>query len=60
MSGTWDANITLLYAAGLDNAAVVDTVRNGEAFDAVAAHKVTAGINPDYSLATSPPFIVCC
>ena len=40
MSGTWDANVTLVYATCQGSSFAVDTIRNGEAFDVVASIRV--------------------
>jgi hypothetical protein len=36
MSGTWDATITLVYAADQGRSSAIDTIKCGEAFDLVA------------------------
>jgi hypothetical protein len=40
MSGTWDADVTLVYAACGGGSFAVDTIKNGEAFDVVASIRI--------------------
>jgi hypothetical protein len=40
MSGTWDANVILVYATRKGDSNAVDTVRNGEAFDVLASIRI--------------------